>query len=72
MTRFLPGGGGITTSGDGGKKDAHMIPTPTFATLRTEIAGVAILDLAREFGSPAYVYDAARISQRLKDLAAFD
>lgn len=57
---------------DGVARKAHMIPTPTFATLRTEIAGVAIVDLAHQFGTPTYVYDAAKISQRCHDLAAFD
>ena len=38
----------------------------------TEIAGVAVVDLARRFGTPTYVYDAAMILQRLADLAAFD
>jgi len=43
-----------------------------FPTLRTEIAGVAITDLARQFGTPTYVYDAEKIVQRIRDLAAFD
>jgi diaminopimelate decarboxylase len=38
----------------------------------TEIAGQSIPGLAREFGTPVYVYDAARISQRLADLVQFD
>ena len=40
--------------------------------LLTEIAGQPIPDLARQFGTPVYVYDAAQISRRIKDLAAFD
>ncbi len=40
--------------------------------IRREIAGIAIADIAREFGTPTYVYDAARIVQRIQDLAAFD
>ena len=43
-----------------------------FSTTRTDIAGIAVDDLAREFGTPTFVYDAAMILQRLKDLAAFD
>lgn len=43
-----------------------------FSTLRTEIAGHAIANLAREFGTPVFVYDAATIQSRLADLAAFD
>lgn len=38
----------------------------------TEIAGQPVPALAREFGTPVYVYDAAQIVQRLNDLAAFD
>jgi diaminopimelate decarboxylase len=40
--------------------------------VRREIAGVAVADLVRDFGTPTYVYDAARIVQRIADLAAFD
>jgi diaminopimelate decarboxylase len=45
---------------------------PTFSTTRTHIAGIPVVELAREFGTPTYVYDAAMILQRLSDLAAFD
>ncbi|MHB8899932.1 MAG: diaminopimelate decarboxylase [Thermoguttaceae bacterium] len=44
----------------------------THVPLRKEIAGVPVTDLARRFGTPAFVYDAAVILQRLADLAAFD
>lgn len=40
--------------------------------VRTEIAGQSIPALAREYGTPVYVYDAARISERLADLGQFD
>jgi diaminopimelate decarboxylase len=40
--------------------------------IRTELAGQSIPALAREFGTPVYVYDAAKISRRLADLAQFD
>jgi diaminopimelate decarboxylase len=40
--------------------------------LLTEIAGQAIPELARQFGTPVYIYDAAKIVERLKDLTAFD
>jgi len=36
------------------------------------IAGVAITQLARQFGTPLYVYDAAMITRRLGELATFD
>jgi diaminopimelate decarboxylase len=40
--------------------------------LRREIAGIPVADLARDFGTPTYVYDAAQIERRIADLAAFD
>jgi diaminopimelate decarboxylase len=36
------------------------------------IAGVPVLDLARRFGTPTYVYDAEMIRRRIADLRAFD
>jgi diaminopimelate decarboxylase len=38
----------------------------------TDISGQPIPALARQFGTPVYVYDAARISQRLAELSQFD
>jgi diaminopimelate decarboxylase len=43
-----------------------------FSDLRTEIAGVAVAELARRFGTPTFVYDAATILERVDDLRAFD
>ncbi len=43
-----------------------------FPLLITEIAGQSVPELAREFGTPVYVYDAAKIAERIADLAAFD
>lgn len=43
-----------------------------FHTSRTQIAGIAIRDLAEKFGTPVYVYDAAKIVERIKDLKQFD
>lgn len=43
-----------------------------FPTLRYEIAGVPVADLARQFGTPTYVYDAASIVERVHDLRQFD
>lgn len=40
--------------------------------IRTEIAGVPVQELAQRFGTPTYVYDAARIVERIGDLRAFD
>jgi diaminopimelate decarboxylase len=33
---------------------------------------VKVADLSRQFGTPVYVYDAAKIEQRISDLKAFD
>ena len=49
-----------------------MTATVDFPLLRTEIAGVPAVDLARQFGTPTYVYDAAKIVERIEDLRAFD
>jgi len=49
-----------------------MPTAPTYSTTRTEIGGIPVGDLAREFGTPTFVYDAAVIRRRLSDLAAFD
>lgn len=43
-----------------------------FAPLRSEIAGLSVEALAREFGTPAYVYDASKIVERIEDLRQFD
>ncbi|MGD9723303.1 MAG: diaminopimelate decarboxylase [Pirellulales bacterium] len=49
-----------------------MPTTKTFSPLRTEIGGIAVEQLARNFGTPLYVYDAATIRERIDDLRAFD
>ncbi len=41
-------------------------------TSRTHIADVSVAELARRFGTPTFVYDAAMIRRRIADLAAFD
>jgi diaminopimelate decarboxylase len=43
-----------------------------FPTIRQEIAGVSVGELARQFGTPTYVYDAAKIVERIEDLKRFD
>jgi diaminopimelate decarboxylase len=49
------------------------MPTATrFPTTLTHIAGLPIPELARRFATPVYVYDAAKIAERIADLAAFD
>src|SRR5436190_24060006 len=44
----------------------------TFSPYRTEIAGHDVKELAKKFGTPVYVYDAAKIIERIDDLKAFD
>ncbi len=44
----------------------------TFATSRDSIAGIPVVDLANQFGTPLYVYDLSIILQRIADLNAFD
>lgn len=50
------------------------MPTATTnpTDLRTEIAGIAVAELARRFGTPTFVYDGAMIAGRIEDLRAFD
>lgn len=49
------------------------MPTlPSFPTLRHDIAGVPVADLARDFGTPTYVYDGSKILERVDDLRQFD
>jgi len=38
----------------------------------TEIAGQSVSDLAEQFGTPLYVYDAEKIVERVNDLQMFD
>ncbi len=45
---------------------------PQFPTTRTEIAGVSLREIARQFGTPTYVYDEAAIIQKINDLKAFE
>ena len=47
-------------------------PPDAFPLLRSEIAGLSVADLADRFGTPLYVYDAAKIHERIADLRAFD
>lgn len=41
-------------------------------SFRSEIADVSVVELARQFGTPTFVYDAAAVRRRIADLAAFD
>lgn len=48
------------------------IDRETFSISRTEIAGHRIADLAEQFGTPTYVYDASVIRDRIEQLKSFD
>jgi diaminopimelate decarboxylase len=43
-----------------------------FATVRSEISGHSIQELANKFGTPTYVYDAEMIVERIEQLKQFD
>ncbi len=49
-----------------------MTATTLTTGLLAEIAGQPVPELARRFGTPAYIYDAATICQRIAELAEFD
>jgi diaminopimelate decarboxylase len=49
-----------------------MPTSEPFSTTRLEIAGVSVRELAAQFGTPVYVYDAAKIVERVNDLRQFD
>ena len=44
----------------------------TFPDVRSQIAGVSVTEIARQFGTPTFVYDAAIVRERIDDLRAFD
>lgn len=44
----------------------------SFPVLQDKIAGLPVADLASQFGTPTFVYDAAKIAERIADLHAFD
>lgn len=49
-----------------------MPTTASFPLQRSQIAGISVAEIARQFGTPTYVYDAAKIIERINDLKAFD
>src|SRR5262245_29148345 len=49
-----------------------MPTAPAFPTLRHQIAGVSVAQIAERFGTPTYVYDSASIVERIGDLKRFD
>jgi diaminopimelate decarboxylase len=49
-----------------------MPTAEAYHPIRTHIAGVSVRELAKRFGTPTYVYDAAKIVERINDLKQFD
>src|SRR5439155_8898939 len=49
-----------------------MPTSEPFNLIRTQIAGIGVRELAERFGTPTYVYDAAKIVERINDLKQFD
>ena len=60
------------TTASGSQASAHASGSSTQSSIRTQIAGVNVADLAREHGTPLYAYDADMIRRRCRDLAAWD
>ena len=46
--------------------------TPVLPSTVRELAGVPVHEIARDFGTPTYVYDAEGIAERVARLSAFD
>ena len=44
----------------------------SFPVYREEIAGFSVQELAHQYGTPTYVYDAEAIQQRIADVQQFD
>jgi len=54
-------------------KDLPTMPDAgNFPSIRTRVAEMPVAELAERFGTPLYVYDAARIEERIRDLKSFD
>ena len=49
-----------------------MVTVNTDSLVRQEIGSVSVIELARQFGTPTYVYDETVIRQRIDELRAFD
>jgi diaminopimelate decarboxylase len=49
-----------------------MPTSAAFSTLRVQIGGIPVSELVRDYGTPAYVYDAGKILERINELRAFD
>ena len=52
--------------------DATVMPTSlTFSPIRQDIASLSVVEIAKQFGTPTYVYDEAKIVERINDLRQF-
>lgn len=49
-----------------------MPQTASPTTLCTDIAGIPVVKLAQQFGTPVYIYVASKIVERINDLKAFN
>ena len=49
-----------------------MAQASHFSMTRCEIAGTSVAEIAEQFGTPTYVYDSAKIRERIHDLRQFD
>ena len=47
-------------------------PAEAFPISRSEVAGLAVAELAAKFGTPLFVYDSSKIVERIADLQMFD
>lgn len=54
------------------RRDNALTTQISFPSTRQEIAGVSILELASQYGTPFYAYDLNIIQQRIEDLKCFD
>jgi len=48
------------------------VATTTFSNRRQTIGGIAVAEIAKQFGTPTYVYDMTTIADKVADLGAFD
>ena len=49
-----------------------MTAVGSFSPIRTDIAGIPVRELAGDFGTPLYVFDATSVIRRIENLQAFD
>ena len=54
------------------REQTMTVDTTNFPTQIDSVVGHSVAELARQFGTPTFVYEAAKIVERINDLAAFD